>query len=53
MIENVADITAWLPTTAANVATMKTGQNTGSIEKKGQKWNFSKRKKTELQARVT
>lgn len=37
MIENVADITAWLPTTAANVATMKTGQNTGSIEKKGQK----------------
>jgi len=33
MIENVADMTAWLPTTAANVATMNTGQNTGSANR--------------------
>jgi hypothetical protein len=29
-MENVAEITAWLPTTAASVATTNTGQNTGS-----------------------
>ena len=29
-IENVAVITAWLPTIAARVAIIKTGQNTGS-----------------------
>ena len=28
MMENVAEITAWLPTTAASVAITKTGQNT-------------------------
>lgn len=29
-MEKVADITAWLPITAAQVATMNTGQNIGS-----------------------
>jgi hypothetical protein len=29
-MENVAEMTAWLPTMAASVATMNTGQNTGS-----------------------
>lgn len=33
MMEKVAEITAWLPTTAAKVATIKTGQNTASAEK--------------------
>ena len=32
MIENVADITAWLPTIDASVAMTSTGQNTGSAQ---------------------
>jgi len=31
-MEKVAEITAWLPTMAAKVATTKTGQNTVSAE---------------------
>ena len=31
-MENVAEIAAWLATTAAKVATMNTGQNTASAQ---------------------
>lgn len=34
MMENVAEMTAWLPTIDAKVATTNTGQNTGSVQKK-------------------
>jgi hypothetical protein len=33
-LENVAEMTAWLPTIDANVATTSTGQNTGSARLK-------------------
>jgi hypothetical protein len=38
MIENVAEMMAWLPTTVASVAMTRTGQNTVS-EKKGKGHN--------------
>jgi len=34
MIENVAEMMAWLPTTVASVAMTRTGQNTLSEKKK-------------------
>lgn len=39
--ENVADMTAWLPTIAARVATQKTGQKTGSALHKKETYGSS------------
>ena len=37
MMENVAEMMAWLPTTVASVAMIRTGQNTLSEKNKEQK----------------